>query len=107
AGSDDHYALLLGRDVECAGDAGFPLEADLPELAAEVADMRLFDVRQADGFDQLRNPDRISGGSSANSPSTVSFNVSTVHAIARAYQIWYCQSELCVHHRPSGLESRA
>jgi hypothetical protein len=48
------------RDVERAGDAGSPLQADLPELAADVPDERLFDV-------------------------DVLFNVSTVHGIGGYY----------------------
>jgi hypothetical protein len=57
-GPDDDDPLLFRRDVERAGDAGFPFQADLPELAADLADVRLFDIGQADGFDQLRNPDQ-------------------------------------------------
>jgi hypothetical protein len=37
---------------------GFALQAVLPELAADAPDVRLFDVGQADGFDQLRNPNQ-------------------------------------------------
>jgi hypothetical protein len=53
-----------------------------------VADVRLFDVGQADGFDnsEIRTSRaRMSAGNSANSASTVSSNVSTVHAIAIQY----------------------
>ena len=48
------------------------LKTNLPERPADVAEVRLFDVRQADGFNQLRNPTsraRMSGGkSSVSSP---------------------------------------
>ena len=46
---------------------------------------RLLDVRQADGFDQLRNPDEPCPHvrrQPARSASAVSFNVSTIRAIA-------------------------
>jgi hypothetical protein len=36
-GSQDHDPLLLGRDIERASDAGFALQADLPDLSANVA----------------------------------------------------------------------
>jgi hypothetical protein len=34
----------------------FPLEPNLPELAADVADVRFLDVEQAHGFDQFGDP---------------------------------------------------
>ena len=84
-GRDDHDPLVFGRHVERAGNAGFPLQTDLPELAADVADVRLFDVgRPTDSINsEIRTKRaRMSAGNSASSASTVSFNVSTVHAIA-------------------------
>ena len=84
-GRDDHDPLVFGRHVERAGNADFPLQTDLPELAADVADVRLFDLgRPTDSINsEIRTKRaRMSAGNSASSASTVSFNVSTVHAIA-------------------------
>jgi hypothetical protein len=54
-GPEDHHALLFRGDVERAGDAGLPFQADLPQLPADVADVWLLHVRQAHGLDQFRN----------------------------------------------------
>jgi hypothetical protein len=84
-GSEDHDTLLSGRDIEGTCDAGFPLEPNLPELAADEADVRFLDVgRPTDSFNsEIRDKRaRMSAGNSASSASTVSFNVLTVHRIA-------------------------
>jgi hypothetical protein len=59
-----------------------PFQADLPERAAELADVGLFLGWPTDSINsEIRTSRaRMSAGSSANSASTVSFNVSTVHA---------------------------
>jgi len=58
--SDNHNAPFVGRDVKRACNAGFALQADLSDLPADVAHVRFSDIRQADGFDQLCDPDESS-----------------------------------------------
>ena len=43
-------------NMQSAGNAGLPLEPNLPQRTSDVANVRLLDVRQADGCDQLGDP---------------------------------------------------
>ena len=93
----DHHALFLRGDVERPSDAGLPLEANLPERSADVADVRFFTLgKPTDAINsEIRtNRARMSGGSSSSSASTVSFSVSTAHAMEPSYQIWYRPAEV-------------
>ena len=52
------HTLFLRGDVERPSDAGLPLEANLPERSADVADVRLLHVGQTHRRDQLRDPNQ-------------------------------------------------
>jgi hypothetical protein len=74
---------LPRRDVERAGNAGFPLLGGFPRAGREYDDVRLFDVGQADGFGALQGQATLRNPSSSRTQRSSWFQLAKFRLTSR------------------------